>query len=75
MVQLTAKGFKPACNALVSFNSSMVQLTETEIWACLEESWRFQFQYGAIDGVVGMMRPLTSPSFQFQYGAIDGQRL
>ena len=71
MVQLTAKEI-PASEAYdLSFNSSMVQLTAIPKFTILF-FYLFQFQYGAIDGGIGIRTSFCETGFQFQYGAIDG---
>ena len=59
---------------LYYFNSSMVRLKEP-LKLSTGIGTKFQFQYGAIEGMIALYRSWPLILFQFQYGAIEGSTL
>ena len=56
------------------FNSSMVRLKAFVFYRITGRDFKFQFQYGAIEGGVEEVIEATVKAFQFQYGAIEGKK-
>ncbi len=52
----------------------MVRL-KADLYRCVNARYLFQFQYGAIEGLLSVGFFGSLPLFQFQYGAIEGNML
>ena len=75
MVRLRVKSKLALESAYSNFNSSMVRLRGEREDTELEISITFQFQYGTIKSLEGVLFGGSANKFQFQYGTIKSQIL